>query len=144
MILWCEMEAKHSHMSRTESIIPSMLDHIEVQKKIYVTLPKKEQSIDNVILFWGNNNFHSRLNILTNTSTKTTAHTLSFQHPSGTFTITCFIRTTIIMDGIHHHHVVVVVGVISASGFFGVFGNTNTTKLSGGSESSTAGDFFPM
>ena len=75
------------------------------------------------------------------TSTKTTAHTLSFQHHSGTFTITCFIRTTIIMDGIHHHHVVVV-GVISASGFFGVFGNTNTTKLTGGSESSTAGDFF--
>ena len=28
--------------------------------------PKKEQSIDNVILFWGNNNFHSRLYILTN------------------------------------------------------------------------------
>ena len=37
-----------------------------LEKKIYVTLPKKEQSIDNVILFWGNNNFHSRLYILTN------------------------------------------------------------------------------
>ena len=45
------------------------------------------------------------------------------------------------MDGIHHHHIVVVVGVISASGFFGVF-NSATTKLTGGSESSTAGDFF--
>ena len=62
-------------------------------------------------------------------------HTLSFQHHSGTFTIIRFIRTTI-MDG-HHHHVV---GVISASGFFVFFGTT--TKLTGGSESSTAGDFF--